>query len=432
MNAPSVEVSSQDISQTRADRGRAENLVQETITRFGIWTPRWQLASLQRTLLFTGFAWLIIAVIVLRFTLASVTTDVLAFLAAAVIGFFAHDATGRTEQRARAAAAGATGPTAEADRMRAALLAAVSHDLRSPLAAAAAAVSCLRSPDLKLTPADQDELLATAEESLDLLSRLAATLLDVTRLQAGARSVFPRPADLEEIIVCSLASLGPSGRTVRVDLPLGLPKVVADPPVMERVIANLTANALRYSPAGSPPRLTASARSGQIELHVIDCGPGVPLADRERMFAPFQRLSDADSTTDVGLGLGLAISRGLTEAMRGTLQPAQTPGGGLTMTMSLPAAPRLTQADLPGCRPQGLDREARYRFVTRPDPPWNFRIGHLGQGRQSARCADSTLDPMNSSRSTSKAGAPAARRLARSPSAGLSAPCRPAISGSVT
>jgi hypothetical protein len=149
---------------------------------------------------------------------------------------------------------------------------------------------------------------------------------------------------------------------------------------------------------------------------VIDCGPGVPEADRERMFTPFQRLGNTDSAT--GVGLGLAVSRGLTEAMRGTLQPAQTPGGGLTMTMSLPAAPRLTQADLPGCRPQGLDREARYRFVTRPDPPWNFRIGHLGQGRQSARCADSTLDPMNSSRSTSKAGAPAARRLARSPSAG--------------
>ena len=376
MNDPSVAVSSQDTAHTSADHGRAENLVQETITRFGIWTLQWQLASLQRALLFTGFAWVIIAVIVLRFTLASVTTDVLAFLAAAVAGFFARDATGRTEQRARAAAAGATGPTAEADRMRAALLAAVSHDLRSPLAAAAAAVSCLRSPDLKLTPADQDELLATAEESLDLLSRLAATLLDVTRLQAGARSVFPRPADLEEIIVCSLASLGPSGRTVRVDLPPGLPKVVADPPVMERVIANLTANALRYSPAGSPPRLTASARSGQIELHVIDCGPGVPLADRERMFAPFQRLSDTDSTT--GVGLGLAVSRGLTEAMRGTLQPAQTPGGGLTMTMSLPAAPRLTRADLPGCRPQGLDREARYRLVTRPGSSMDLPDRALG------------------------------------------------------
>jgi len=123
---------------------------------------------------------------------------------------------------------------------------------------------------------------------------------------------------------------------------------------MERVIANLTANALRYSPAGSPPRLTASARSGRIELRVIDCGPGVPEADRDRMFTPFQRLGDTGSTT----GVGLAVSRGLTEAMRGTLQPARTPGGGLTMTMSLPAAPSPTQAQLPGYR-QSLGRARR-------------------------------------------------------------------------
>jgi len=312
MNAPSVAVSAEDTAQTYA-------------------SPR-------RALLFSGFACLSIAIIALRFTGAPVTTDVLAFLAAAVAGFLAHRVAGRSERDARAAAAAsAAGPMAEADRMRAALLAAVSHDLRSPLAAAAAAVNCLRWPDLQLTAADQDELLATAEESLGLLSRLAATLLDVTRLQAGAPSVFPRPADLEEIITCSLVGLGSSGRTVRVDLPPGLPKVVADPPVMERVIANLTANALRYSPAGAPPLVTASARSGRIELRVIDCGPGVPEADRDRMFAPFQRLGNTDSMT--GVGLGLAVSRGLTEAMRGTLQPAQTPGGGLTMTMSLPAAP---------------------------------------------------------------------------------------------
>jgi two-component system sensor histidine kinase KdpD len=315
MNAPSAAVSSEDTAQTRA-------------------SPR-------RALLFTGLAWLSIAVIALRFTCAPVTTDVVAFLAAAVTGLLAHLVAGRSEQGARAAAtADAAGPIAEADRMRAALLAAVSHDLRSPLAAAAAAVNCLRLPDLQLTAADQDELLATAEESLGVLSRLAATLLDVTRLQAGARSVFPRPADLEEIITCSLTGLGPSGRSVRVDLPPGLPKVVADPPVMERVIANLTANALRYSPAGAPPLVTASARGGRIELRVIDCGPGVSEADRDRMFAPFQQLGNTDRTTRLGLGLGLAVSRGLTEAMRGTLQPAQTPGGGLTMTMSLPAAPR--------------------------------------------------------------------------------------------
>jgi two-component system, OmpR family, sensor histidine kinase KdpD len=352
MNDPSVAVSCEGTAQTSADDGRAEDLIQETIPRSGIWTPRWQLASPRRALLVTGFAWLSIAVIALRFTRVPAATDVLAFLAGTAAGFLAHRVAGRSKQGARAAAAaGAAGPIAEADRMRAALLAAVSHDLRSPLAAAAAAVNCLRSPDLQLMAADQDELLATAEESLGLLSRLAATLLDVTRLQAGTRSVFPRPADLEQIITCSLAGLGPSARTVRVDLPPGLPHVVADPPVMERVIANLTANALRYSPAGAPPLVTASARSGRIELRVIDRGPGVPEADRDTMFAPFQRLGNTDSTT--GVGLGLAVSRGLTEAMRGTLQPVQTPGGGLTMTMSLPAAPRPTRAHLPGCTPQG-------------------------------------------------------------------------------
>ena len=376
MNDPSVAVSSEDTAQISADYGHAENLVQETITRFDIWTPRWQLASPRRALLFTGFAWLSIAVIALRFTRVPVTTDVLAFLAGAMAGLLAHRVAGRSEQGARAdAAAGAAGPIAEADRMRAALLAAVSHDLRSPLAAAAAAVNCLRSPDLQLTDADQDELLATAEESLGLLSRLAATLLDVTRLQAGARSVFPRPAGLEEIITCSLGGLGPSGRTVRVDVPPGLPKVVADPPVMERVIANLTANALRYSPAGAPPLVTARARSGRIELRVIDCGPGVSEADRDRMFAPFQRLGDTDSTTGVGLGLGLAVSRGLTEAMRGTLRPSETPGGGLTMTMSLPAAARPRESTAPPLRRQARRRDCRsssrppsaHGQVTHPD-----------------------------------------------------------------
>jgi hypothetical protein len=164
---------------------------------------------------------------------------------------------GRREQPG--AAAGAAGPAREADRMGALLLAAVGHDLRSPLAAARAAAGCLRSRDLQLSAADQDELLATAEEPLELLSRLAASLLDMTRLQAGARSVFPRPADLEEIIGCALAGLGAQARAVRVDLPPGLPEVMADPPVLERVIANVTANALRCSPHGSPPLESGSA-----------------------------------------------------------------------------------------------------------------------------------------------------------------------------
>jgi two-component system sensor histidine kinase KdpD len=234
--------------------------------------------------------------------------------------------------------AAAAWPVVEADRMRTVLLAAVSHDLRTPLAAAKAAVSCLRSDDIQLTAEDHDELLATADESLNQLTQLLASLLDVSRLQAGALPVFPRPADLEDIIARCLGGIGPQARAVMVRLPPGLPRVMVDPPIMERVIANLTANALRYSPSGSSPLLTASARGGRVILRVVDHGPGVPEADRDRIFAAFQRLGDARST--IGLGLGLTVSRGLTEAMDGTLEPEETPGGGLTMAISVPAATR--------------------------------------------------------------------------------------------
>jgi two-component system sensor histidine kinase KdpD len=237
----------------------------------------------------------------------------------------------RAARRARQAAAA----IAEADRARTALLGAVGHDLRTPLAAATAAVSCLRSYELPLTAEDHDDLLATADESLNLLTHLAAGLLDMTRLQAGAVPVFPRPADLGEITTHSLAGLRPRAGAIMVRIPPGLPPVMADLAITERVIANLTANALRYAPDGSAVLLTARARGDQVQLRVIDHGPGVPEADRDRMFAPFQRLGDTSS----GVGLGLTVSRGLTGAMGGTLEPEGTPGGGLTMTMSVPAAP---------------------------------------------------------------------------------------------
>jgi two-component system, OmpR family, sensor histidine kinase KdpD len=186
---------------------------------------------------------------------------------------------------------------------------------------------------------DHDELLTIADESLDLLTHLVASLLDVSRLQAGALSVFPRPADLAEIVSRSLGGIGPQAQEVMVAIPPDLPQVMVDPPIMERVIANVTANALRYSPGGSPPLLTASAHGDRVELRVVDRGPGIPETDGDRIFVPFQRLGDTDSSR--GVGLGLAVSRGLTEAMRGTLEPEETPGGGLTMAISVPAAPKL-------------------------------------------------------------------------------------------
>jgi two-component system, OmpR family, sensor histidine kinase KdpD len=267
-----------------------------------------------------------------------------------VLGAFAAYAAAALEQQRLAAEAEAAKPIAEADRMRTALLTAVSHDLRSPLASAKAAVTSLRSPEVHWTKADREELLATADESLDRLTRLVGNLLDMSRLQAGALSLFPRPVGVDEIVARSLDDLGPAGEKVMVDIPEALPEVTVDPAILERVVVNLTENALRYSPPGQPPLLTASTLGDRVELRVIDRGPGIPEKERDRMFVPFQRLGDTDNTT--GVGLGLALARGFTEAMGGTLSAEETPGGGLTMAVTMPAvaaAPGPGQAE-PGQR----------------------------------------------------------------------------------
>ncbi len=265
-----------------------------------------------------------------------------------VLGAFAAYAAVALEQQRLAAEAAAARPIAEADRMRTALLAAVSHDLRSPLAAAKAAVTSLRSPEVEWAAEDRAELLATADESLDRLARLVGNLLDMSRLQAGAFAIFPVPADLQEIAARALDDLGPAGRSVRIEIPAELPEVLADPAILERIIANLTANALRYAPEGIPPVLTASALGNRVELRVVDRGPGIPEHDRDAMFVPFQRLGDTDNTA--GVGLGLALSRGLAEAMGGTLVPEDTPGGGLTMALALPADTRAAVNGAAGTR----------------------------------------------------------------------------------
>src|SRR5262250_3178625 len=257
-----------------------------------------------------------------------------------VLGAFASYAAVALEQQRLAAEAEAARPIAEADRMRTALLTAVSHDLRTPLASAKAAVTSLRAPDVTWDAADREELLATADESLDKLTRVVDNLLEMSRLQAGALSVFSRPTALDEVVAAALDHLGPAGKDVVVDIPDSVPEVQVDPAILERVIVNLTSNALRYSPPGKPPLLAASALGDRVELRVVDKGPGIPESDRDRMFVPFQRLGDTDNTT--GVGLGLALSRGLTEAMGGTLEPDETPGGGLTMTLSLPGVPGTT------------------------------------------------------------------------------------------
>jgi two-component system sensor histidine kinase KdpD len=248
---------------------------------------------------------------------------------------FATQAAVALEQQRLAEAAEAAKPLAEADRMRTALLTAVSHDLRSPLSSATAAVESLANDHIAWTPEERAELTDTARESLQHLTRLVENLLDMSRLQAGALAVFPEPTRLDEVVPLALDALGPALDDVETafDLPPSIPEVKADPALLERVIANIVANAVRYSPPDHPPRLSASAHRGHVELRVIDHGPGVPEADRERIFTPFQRLGDTDNTT--GVGLGLALARGLMEAMGGHLVVEETPGGGLTMVIQL-------------------------------------------------------------------------------------------------
>ncbi|HEX2822219.1 MAG TPA: sensor histidine kinase KdpD [Streptosporangiaceae bacterium] len=269
-----------------------------------------------------------------------------------VLSAFASYAAVALDQQRLTAEAQAAKPIAAADRMRTALLAAVSHDLRTPLASAKAAVTSLRSRDVDWGAEDHDELLATADESLDQLTHLVDNLLDMSRLQAGALSLFPRPVALEEIVSRALDNLDPAARGITVDIPESLPEINVDPAILERVIVNLTENALRYAPAATPPLLTASALADRVELRVVDRGPGIPEQDRDRMFVPFQRLGDTDNTT--GVGLGLALSRGLTEAMGGTLTAEDTPGGGLTMTISVPVVTEPAYEWEPGHR----EREA--------------------------------------------------------------------------
>jgi two-component system sensor histidine kinase KdpD len=244
-------------------------------------------------------------------------------------------------ERARLAEAAAEAePVKAADRMRTALLAAVSHDLRTPLASGWAAVSSLRSSDVEFSDEDRDELLATAEESLDRLNRLVDNLLDMSRLQAGALTLHLQPTALADVVTLALDTLPYSPAQIATQGLEDTADIVADPPLVERVIANLVTNAARHTPPGKPVLVTASALADRVELRVIDQGPGLPPEDRDRVFEPFQRMGDTDNTT--GLGLGLALSRGLTEAMGGTLTPEDTPGGGLTMVLALPAAPALT------------------------------------------------------------------------------------------
>jgi two-component system, OmpR family, sensor histidine kinase KdpD len=249
-------------------------------------------------------------------------------------GFAAQAAAALDRDRLRTQAAQAEA-LAEGNRMRTALLAAVSHDLRTPLASIKASISTLRQAGVELAAEDEAALLATTEESADRLNELIGNLLDMSRLATGSLEPFLRPASIDEVAPLARHE-AESSENVKLIVPDELPLVRTDPGLLERVLANLFANAIAHSPPGSPPVMTASRAGDVVLIDVIDHGSGVPDRLKPLMFEPFERLGERGGGT--GVGLGLAVAKGFLSAMGGSVAPLDTPGGGLTMRVTLPVA----------------------------------------------------------------------------------------------
>lgn len=257
-----------------------------------------------------------------------------------VLTVVANKAASLVRQRELAAEAGRAEAIEKADELRRSLLAAVSHDLRTPLAGAKAAVSSLRSEDVDFSEGDTAELLATVEESIDQLTALVDNLLDSSRLAAGAVRPQISRVYLEEVVQRALLSIGrgatgfgPHGLD-RVKADVGDAVAIGDAGLLERVLANLIDNALRYAP-NSLVRVNAGRVGRRVLINVVDEGPGVPRGSEDQLFEPFQRLGDRVNKS--GVGLGLSVARGFVEAMGGTISATDTPGGGLTVVIELDA-----------------------------------------------------------------------------------------------
>jgi two-component system sensor histidine kinase KdpD len=238
-------------------------------------------------------------------------------------------------RRLQAEAANATA-LAKANELRTALLAAVSHDLRTPLASIRAAATSLLTEDVEWDPASSKQLLQTIDEEAERLNTLVGNLLDMSRLQTGSVTINAQTIGIEEIVSAALVGLHAPPDRVAVDVSETLPRVTVDPTLLERAVANLIDNALSFAPPGKPVRVEAAAVNDTLHLRVIDSGPGIPLADRDRVFQPFQRLGDKPN--GAGVGLGLAVAKGFVTAVGGELVIEDTPGGGCTMVVTIPIA----------------------------------------------------------------------------------------------
>ncbi len=260
-----------------------------------------------------------------------------------VLGAVAKQAAGLVRQRELIEEAGRAEAIARADELRRSLLSAVSHDLRTPLAAAKAAVSSLRSDDIGFSAEDTAELLATVEESVDQLTALVGNLLDSSRLAAGVVKPAMRRVYLEEAVARALMGISRGTNTFgssgvdRVKVEVGDAVALADAGLLERVLVNVIDNALRYAP-DSVVRVNAGQIGSRVLITIVDEGPGIARGAEDQLFAAFQRLGDQDNST--GVGLGLSVAHGFVDAMGGTIAATDTPGGGLTVVIDLAAPER--------------------------------------------------------------------------------------------
>ena len=255
-----------------------------------------------------------------------------------VLNAFAANLSAALDRRRLHQQAAESAALADANELRSALLQAVSHDLRTPLAGIKASVNSLRQPDVSWTPEEAAEFLETVEDETDRLTNLVDNLLDMSRIHADAVAPALRTTSLDEVVPGAVASLGPRAREVVIDVPESCPAVDADPALLERVVANLVDNAITHGHSECPVHVEAGAAGDHVLLRVVDRGQGIPLDQRDQIFHPFQRLDDAKPRLGAGVGLGLAVARGFTRAMGGELTVEDTPGGGTTMVVELDAA----------------------------------------------------------------------------------------------
>ena len=247
---------------------------------------------------------------------------------------FAKELAASIEHQDLEAEAAAAEGLAAVNELRTSILSSVSHDLRTPLAAIKASATSLLQEDVDWTEAAQHELLTTIDEETDRLNRLVGSLLDMSRLQAGALEVHEDVVVLDEVLAEAVASIGAGSSGVVLDLPEDVPPVLGDEALLERAFANIIANAVAYS-GGDDVHVRAGLVQHTVDVRVADRGPGVPPEEKDHIFLPFRRLGD--SRRREGVGLGLAIAKGFVEAMGGTIEADDTPGGGLTIVVRLKA-----------------------------------------------------------------------------------------------